>query len=361
MSPRIAYFITPHGFGHAARTCAVIEALWRRSPGARIELFTTVPAWFFEQSLPRTFGYHEVTTDLGLVQKSSLEEDLEETVRRLRAWLPFHRREIEELAAVVDAARCDRVVCDVSPLGLAVARHLARPSLLIENFTWDWIYRAYAADQPALAAFADDLAEIFDSAGRRVQTEPLCRPAAGALRVPPISRRPRTGREAVRRRLGVPAEARLTMVTMGGVEWRYEGVESRLATGTGETWLVVPGGSPEPRRIGQAVLLPHRSEFFHPDLIHAADAVIGKLGYSTIAEVASAGLPFGFVPRPTFPESPPVEAWVRRHLSCRRIEAERFVTWGWLDEIEPLLGLPRRDPHPTDGAGTVAEAILGMA
>ncbi len=363
MPPRIAYFISPHGFGHAARSCAVIDAVRRRSPGARFELFTTVPEWFFEQSLEGPVTYHEATTDLGLVQKSSLVEDLEETVRRLHAWIPFRRQEIDRLASAVDAAGCDRVVCDIAPIGLAVARRLARPSLLIENFTWDWIYRGYAAEQPALAEVADYMAEIFGGAGQRIQTEPLCQPIAGALHVPPVSRRPRAGRAAVRGRLGVPPEARLVMVTMGGVEWHYEGIESRLAadSASGEHWLLIPGAGRRPRRLGRAMLLPHRSDFYHPDLIHASDAVIGKLGYSTVAEVYSAGVPFGYVPRPTFPESPPVEAWVRRHLPCRRIDAERFVSWGWLDEIDPLLQLPPGAPHPPEGADDVAETILGLA
>ncbi len=378
----IAYFISPHGFGHAARSCAVIEAVWERAPDTRFELFTTVPAWFFEQSLEQPVGYHPATTDLGLVQKSSLEEDLDETVRRLRAWLPFRPRDrsdspaarssstspgqaLDHLAAAVVDTGCELVVCDVSPLGLEVARHAAVPSLLIENFTWDWIYRAYASAQPALAGIADYLAEVFAGADRHIQTEPLCRRVAGAQVVPPIARRPRGERHGIRRRLEVPPDAQLVMVTMGGVEWQYEGIETRLATRPKERrhrdrWLVIPGGSPEPRRLGQAVLLPHRSEFYHPDLIQASDAVIGKLGYSTVAEVYDAGVPFGYVPRPTFPESPPVESWVRRHLPSRRVDAASFVSWDWLDEIDPLLELPRGRRHAPGGAGTIAEGILEM-
>lgn len=358
MPPNIAYFISPHGFGHAARSCAVIEAVRRRAPGIRFELFTTVPAWFFELSLESEVGYHPTICDLGLVQKSSLEEDLEATVRRLRAWLPFRRQELDELAAALDEADCDLVVCDVSPLGLAVARHAGKPSLLVENFTWDWIYRAYAGAEPALAEIADELTEIFASAGAHIQTEPLCAPADGAFKVAPIARRPRSGRDAVRRRLEIPPDAPLVMVTMGGIEWTYDGIEARLAQLPDDRWLVIPGASPEPRRIDRAVLLPHRSDHYHPDLIQAADAVIGKLGYSTVAEIYDAGVPFGYVPRPTFPESAPVEAWVRRHLPCRRIDAESFVSWDWLDEIDPLLELPRGPRHPPDGAGTIAEQIL---
>ncbi len=361
MTPRrVAYFISPHGFGHAARSCAVIEAIWERAPDTRFELFTTVPAWFFESSLRRPVAHHPVITDLGLVQKNSLIEDLRHTVRRLNAWLPFSRRELDQLAAAVDDAGCELVICDVSPLGLAVARHAAKPSVLIENFTWDWIYRGYAETEPELVEIADHLAVIFDAAGARIQTEPICSPVAGALRVAPIARRPREGRAAVRRRLGVPVDARLVMLTMGGVEWPYRGVESRLRDLPGDFWLVIPGADARPRRLGRALLLPHRSDYYHPDLIQASDAVIGKLGYSTVAEIHDAGVPFGYVARPTFPESPPVEAWVRRHLPCRRVDAESFIAWRWLEEIEPLLAMPAGRRHPPGGAADAAERILSL-
>ncbi len=43
----LAYFISPHGFGHAARACAVMSAILERMPGVRFEIFTEVPRWFF--------------------------------------------------------------------------------------------------------------------------------------------------------------------------------------------------------------------------------------------------------------------------------------------------------------------------
>ena len=48
----------------------------------------------------------------------------------------------EEAAALRDA-RPDVIVCDASPLGLAVAAALGVPSLFIGNFTWDWIYETH--------------------------------------------------------------------------------------------------------------------------------------------------------------------------------------------------------------------------
>jgi hypothetical protein len=47
---RIAYFVSPHGFGHAARAAAVMEALSEIDTGVQFEIFTTVPFWFFRDS-----------------------------------------------------------------------------------------------------------------------------------------------------------------------------------------------------------------------------------------------------------------------------------------------------------------------
>ncbi|HXT19713.1 MAG TPA: hypothetical protein VN923_03090, partial [Thermoanaerobaculia bacterium] len=102
---RIACFVTPHGFGHAARACAVIEALGLGNiePGLplEVELFTTVPEWFFAASLRGPFGYHPVRTDVGLAQRDAMDEDLTATVRELDAFRPWPPALVDGLAATV--------------------------------------------------------------------------------------------------------------------------------------------------------------------------------------------------------------------------------------------------------------------
>ena len=87
---RIAYFVTPHGFGHAARAAAVMVALQEIDPAIQFDIFTQVPRWFFQDSLVRNVRYYHVCTDVGLVQTTSLHEDLPATVRRLDSFFPCH-------------------------------------------------------------------------------------------------------------------------------------------------------------------------------------------------------------------------------------------------------------------------------
>ena len=49
--PRIAVFISPHGYGHASRAAAVMAALADLDAAVEFEIFTTVPPWFFRDSL----------------------------------------------------------------------------------------------------------------------------------------------------------------------------------------------------------------------------------------------------------------------------------------------------------------------
>ncbi len=169
-----AYFITPHGYGHAARAAAVMLALRQADPGAHFEIFTQVPLWFFEMTLGRGFSYHDLYTDVGLSQDSVMEENLPETVRRLAGLLPFRSEQIRSLAQQIKDLNCKMVLCDVAPLGIAVASAAGLPSVLIENFTWDWIYEGYQHQEPRLTPYIEYLKEAFASASYHIRTEPAC-------------------------------------------------------------------------------------------------------------------------------------------------------------------------------------------
>ena len=68
------------------------------------------------------------------------------------------------------------------------------------------------------------------------------------------------------------------------------------------------------------------------------------------------------MPRPDFPESPELEAWVRQHLVHRRIEPASFTSGRWLGEVGPLLAAAagsRRSPA-ADGADEAAGVVLEM-
>lgn len=105
------------------------------------------------------------------------------------------------------------------------------------------------------------------------------------------------------------------------------------------------------------ILLPHDHHYFHPDLIHASDVVVGKVGYSTIAEVYSAGVPFLFIGRENFRESIYLENFIIKNLSSKKISFNQFQNGEWQDAIESLLSSSRNQVIPLNGADIVSDFI----
>ena len=354
----IAVFVSPHGFGHAARACAVMQAIAELEPGVRFEVFTRVPEWFFVDSLACPFRHHDVLTDIGLAQTTALEEDPEATLAQLAGFLPFRKEHLGRIAEQLADSGCTLVIADISPLGIAAASTARLPSVLIENFTWDWIYDAYTEAHPAFEAPIAALGTIFAGADLRIQTEPVCRAAPGASEVPPVSRTPRTPREEIRRRLRLAADTPVVLVTMGGVPWEHKTLNA-LEEFAGAAF-VVPGTSDRVERRGSLIALPHRSGFFHPDLVYAADAVVGKLGYSTLAETYAAGIPFAYVSRRTFRESATLASFVAERMVGIPIDAEELDRGTWTQIVPRLISFRRSRGARENGSAAAARLALGL-
>lgn len=351
--PTLAYFITPHGFGHAARACAVMAAAQRRIPDLRWEIFTRTPDWFFAESLRGPYRLHPTETDVGLVQLDALRADLDATVERLAGLLPFSAGRVDPLAAQVQTLGCQAILCDIAPLGIAVAQAAGVPSVLLENFTWVDIYAEYVEECPALLPYTAQMAHWFAGADFHIQTSPVCNPSTNpTLTVPPVSRSPRTGRAEVRRLLAIPDDSPFLLITMGGVDFEHRYLE-RLAHFP-DVHFVLPGNHSVMDAPPNVHLLSPRSGIFHPDIVAASDGVVGKIGYSTLAEVYAAGVPYGYVPRPRFRESEVLSAFVEKEMVGFAINGDELSDGRWIEMIPDLLALPRRIRDRVNGAEEVA-------
>ena len=354
---RIAYFISPHGFGHAARACAVMAEMVRLRPGVYFDLFTEVPEWFFQESLPECFAYRRLASDVGIVQLSPFVEDLDATVERLDLSPLADSWAVGAIAQELRTHKYGLVVCDIAPLGLAAAARAGIPSVLVENFTWDWIYSSISDAPARLRDHGSRMAEIFSSADLRIQTEPECERLSRATRVAPVARQPMLTRQEVRSGLGVPDDEKMIVVSMGGVPWDSGGFSA--PEHTAGAWIVVPGGTEGgAKRRGRLLLLPFHADIYHPDLVAASDVVVSKLGYSTVAEAYCAASALAYVERARFPESPVLARWVEANLVSARIEENDLESGVWLEAVDTLLKVPRRTPKNRNGARQAAEIIL---
>jgi hypothetical protein len=331
--------------------------LSRLDPSVRFELFTTVPRWFFTDSLSKDFGYHPFPTDIGFVQLDPLQIDLEETCKRLDRFFPIKDTTVGPLVDLVRKWHCRLIICDISPLGISVGREAGMPSLLVENFTWDWLYAGYVKADERIGKHIPYLGALFGTVDYHIQTEPVCLPGNPDLTTSPVSRQRRCPRRDIRKKLEIPEGTKVVMITMGGIPQHYPFLD-RL-TGHRNIVFIIPGASRETRIEGNLRLLPHHSGFFHPDLVHASDAVVGKVGYSTLAEIYNAGVAFGYISRKKFRESKVLVSFIETKMNGISID-EDFHNGRWLDRLPDLLAFPRIQRQGPNGAIQAAQFIQGL-
>ncbi|MCI5120422.1 MAG: hypothetical protein D3908_04350 [Candidatus Electrothrix sp. AUS4] len=122
--------------------------------------------------------------------------------------------------------------------------------------------------------------------------------------------------------------------------------------------FVLPGQGGKAMKVdGNLFFLPSDSAIRHPDLIAACDAVIGKVGYSTLAEVYQAGIPFAYISRESFRESGPLAEFIARKMPSLPLSEEAFRQQDLSEMLTRLCRLPRREPSKESGAEVVAEFL----
>jgi hypothetical protein len=333
----LAFFISPHGFGHAARACAVMTILARAEPDIHFSLYTKVPRWFFEQSFlgSVSFSYHDLISDVGFIQTTSMQEDCNATIRALSELYPLRKNVVADLGEALIRNKTRAVLCDISVLGLAAAQYAGIPSVLIENFTWDWIYSGYTDVEPRLATFMEYLKPLYAAATVRIQAEPVGIPFEGALKVSPLARPTRSTPTATREVLRIPPSAPMILCTMGGVPGQFSFIEALKSAEN--TYFVLAGTEHTGTLPDNVRTIPHASSLYHPDLVAAADAVVGKVGYSTVAEAFYGRTQFFYLPRPRFPESKVMEDFVRRELAGEPLDLNSFEEGSWASTLPQRL------------------------
>jgi hypothetical protein len=354
----VAYFVTDHGYGHATRAAAVMGAMSREAPGIRFEIFTTAPRWLFEGRQPLQYRYHRLKTDVGLVQSSPFEVDLQATVRQLGTTLPFDPGQVTETAALLKDIDTRIVICDIAPIGIDIAEKAGLPSVLVENFTWDWIYAGYRSRHGGLRRFSEILSDTYARAQLRIQVHPFCQPVPGALKTNPVCRPISPYAARVRPDLGISPSENMVLLSMGGLAGR-QNFRWPLPDIPG-TVFVIPGGDATLKKMDNVILLPGQPEYSHPDLASAADAVIGKVGYSTVAEVFQAGVAFGYLIRKDFRESAVLADFIDRNIPSIRLDPDAFFSGGWQEDLSKLLSMPRRKRNRPNGALQAARHIIGQ-
>ncbi|MFH1740536.1 MAG: hypothetical protein ABIH23_16125 [bacterium] len=350
--PLIAWYISSHGFGHASRTCAVVEHV---PSEIEIELVTDVPRWLFDCSLHRPFGYRKLRHDPGLIQLNCTEFDPEATANTWRHLLSDYPQIADEEAERY-RTRSPLVVGDISPLAVLVAERLGTGSVCVANFSWDWILEPSVPQSVALREVQQSIAEIYQRCGLLLRT-----PFRGDLSVFPevrdvglVVRRPTLSRLEAREHFDLPLDKPIVLISFGG--HNQEGVTPEILERYPDIHFI---------RIREDCPAPNfhvfPSETYHPNLVAASDIVFCKLGYGIVGEALASDTDLLHLERHGFPEHEIFEEQLPQYLHLRKISRTEFQAGAW-DGLHDLLSVrnnrPPQSPYSNLMGGAEAAKIL---
>lgn len=358
----VFFYISGHGFGHASRQIEVINALAPLAPGHDIVVRTSAARWLFDSSIRAPFTWLPGECDTGIVQIDSLRLDVEASIRRADRFhegLPGH---VEREAALLREHAASLVIGDAPPLACAAAAAAGIPSLVVANFTWDWIYDAY----PQTRDLAPRLIPTIQDAYRHASA--ACRlPMHGGFSalhsivdVPFIARHARQDRGTVRQRLSLPAERPLALSSFGG--YGLEDFDPHQLDCLGR-WGIVITGHQHPGALPSCVYFINERAIYdaglrYEDLVHSVDVVVTKPGFGIIAECLANGTAMLYTSRGHFAEYDVMVAEMPRLLRCEYIDRDALMSGRWLRPLDRVLALPPPpDTAATNGADVVAQMI----
>ncbi len=360
--PSVFFYISGHGFGHASREIEVINVLGPRIPGFEIVVRSSVPRWLFDRTIRRPFTLIEGPCDTGVVQIDSLRLDAGETIRRAAEFYGDLPRIVAREAALLRAHDAALVVTDAAPAACPAAGAAGVRSVVLTNFTWDWIYEGY----PEALASEPGLLPVIRDAYRQA-TEAWRMPLYGGFEtfdrpidVPFIARHAAHERPEVRRSLGLPPHAPLVLFSFSG--YGVHGFDPRRLDCL-EQWGVVMTGRTRPEALPNGVAFIEEGAIYdaglrYEDLVAAVDVVVTKPGFGLVAECLANDTAMLYTSRGRFAEYDVMVAEMPRFLRCEFVDTDALVAGRWRDALDRLMQRPAPPEHPrTDGADVVAGMI----
>lgn len=362
----LVFYISGHGFGHAARSSQLVAELARREPTLRIVVRTQVPEWFLRASLPARVEIVAGQTDTGVIQPDSLSIDEDQTAAQAVAFYRDFDAHVDREAQFLRAQRASVVVADIPPVAFAAASAAGVPSMAFSNFTWDWIYGGF----PGFDDKAPEVRERITRANAQA-TVALRLPFAGGfdqmaaiVDVPLVGRRATVPRDEARRRLSIEEVRPVVLATFGG---HGGNIPLARAADNHEFLLMAtdyevgPATPPHPNlRVITASAL-QQAGLSYTDLLASVDVVATKLGYGIVSECLANGVPLLYALRGRFIEQEVFMREMPAVMRSRIIALDDLREGRWADAVGALLAQPRPEGSMRlDGVGVAADHVEEM-
>lgn len=354
--PTIAWYITPHGFGHAVRSLEVIRHLMKRVPGVRLTIVSDLPAFLIEQDLGTMPPFRRRKLDVGLVQTDSLRFDVDATLSALEALQASHDPLVEEEKAFLLEIEADVLVSDIAFLPFHAAARAGIPGIGMSNFTWDWIYESFRHTNDRWGPLIQWCKEGYGLCDTllRLPMHGDMSSCPKIVDVPLVARKPNRSRSETRQMLGCADGRKAYLISFselsldGSALRRLERMENALFFFKRPLRFDFANG----RSLD-------RLELSYVDVVAGMDAVITKPGYGIVSDCLASGTPMIYCDRGPFPEYEILVREMKKNLSVVYLGSDELYRGAWESAVEELEAMPRQTGSMRmDGAQVCTDLIL---
>lgn len=350
----LAVYISGHGYGHLAQIAPVLEALHETRPDIQLLIRTELDDAVIHSFLAAPFEILSGPVDAGVIQKHAAEEDIPATLQIARNFFSNWEEHIAGEADRLGKYGPSLVLSDISPLAFPVAKKLGIPAMGLGSLDWHAVYSGYL---PASDDLLGTLAEAHDQADMLLQPPlSMSMPSfPNITHIGLISRQATHDREKVRRHMSISDEQKLAMIMFGGTGDPPFDIHT-LKNISG--WQFGIPGNRDMRLTSQVQQVSYLGKFSTVDCIAAADTVICKPSYNTLAECWRYKIPLIYVPRPDFPEYPYLRAWMQKNAPAVEITRPDFKAANWQQALDAAVLMCKQYPETNmDGDVQSAEII----
>jgi len=356
---RAIYYVSAHGFGHGTRSCDIIRALRRKNPQMDVTVVSGLAEDFLRSRLPEGVAVRRARFDVGLVHRDALQEDMTATLRELEElmerWEDLVVEEADYLARVGAAV----VICDIPAIPLEAARRVGVPAVAASNFSWDWIYAAYAEGNAAWGRIIERFERGYAAAEvlLRLPFAPEMEVFRRKVDVPLVAEPGRARREEIAALTGADPGRRWLLLSFWALDLGRAALREMERLDDWEIMIVPPLFLE-----GKNIRVVERGLVPFQDLLASVDVVLSKPGFGIVSECIVNRRRFVHVERRIFPEYALLLKGVRRYLREVHLPSAALYRGEIRGALEEVMRKEEpRERMPAGGADKAADVIAAMA
>lgn len=295
----IAYYITAHGYGHGARSCDILNALNRTAPDLHIIVKTDLPLTFMRSRLPASIKIVPGAFDVGLIQKDSIQIDLDASLEAVEQFFKHESRLIAGEMEFIDRHDIGAVIADIPAIPLAAAKQAGIPTIATGNFGWDWIYSEFVKFDSRWQRHVDSFRAVYQQTDLLMR-QPFAEPMAAfphRIELPLLANPGTECRALITREYGADPKKKWVLLSFTSLDLDAAALD-RLSQLEGcELFSVEPLEWP-----GSAVKCLRRSVGKFADMLASMDVVVTKPGFGILSDCIANNKPIIYASRENFLE-----------------------------------------------------------